>query len=137
MELHYVDTNVFLRFLTVDIPEKARAAERLFTKAVNGEIKLITSEVTIAELVWTLEKYYKLSRYHIREIIEGILSTSNLEITNSDMIQAAIEIYESQNVDYIDGYTIAFMRQTGVKKIFSFDRKHFQRFRDISCLSLS
>ena len=39
----FVDTNVFLRFLTNDDPAKAKRAETLFRDALRGKIKLARS----------------------------------------------------------------------------------------------
>ena len=47
----FVDTNVFLRFLTNDDPAKARRAERLFHDATSGRVLLTTSVLVIAEIV--------------------------------------------------------------------------------------
>lgn len=51
----FVDTNVFLRFLTNDDPIKAKRVEALFRQAIKGQIQLITSLLVMAEIVWTLE----------------------------------------------------------------------------------
>jgi predicted nucleic acid-binding protein len=53
----FVDTNVFLRFLTNDDPAKAKRAESLFRDALRGKIKLATSLLVIAEIIWTLESF--------------------------------------------------------------------------------
>lgn len=53
----FVDTNVFLRFLTRDDPVKAEKARRLFTAAMAGELVAETSLLVVAEIVWTLESY--------------------------------------------------------------------------------
>ncbi|MEP6890627.1 MAG: PIN domain-containing protein [Nitrospirota bacterium] len=53
----FVDTNVFLRFLTNDDPAKAKRAETLFRDALRGKIRLATSLLGIAEIIWTLEAF--------------------------------------------------------------------------------
>ena len=50
----FVDTNIFLCFLTNDDPRKADACEQLFKKAVSGKESLFTTELVIAEIVWVL-----------------------------------------------------------------------------------
>ncbi len=39
----FVDTNVFLRYLTDDVPEQASHVEDLLRKAEKGELTLVTS----------------------------------------------------------------------------------------------
>lgn len=47
----FVDTNVFLRFLTNDVPEQAAAVEALFRRAAAGEVRLVTNTMVVAEIV--------------------------------------------------------------------------------------
>ena len=54
----FVDTNVFLRFFVRDVESFYQKAKELFEKAENGEEKLETSDLVIAEIVWVLESYY-------------------------------------------------------------------------------
>ncbi len=50
----FIDTNIFIRFLTKDDPVKAAACYRLFEQAQRQEIELVTSEAVIAEVVFVL-----------------------------------------------------------------------------------
>ena len=61
METYFIDANIFLRFLTRDNIEKQKKAENIFKKAISGEIILITTDLVIAEVVWTLESFYNVS----------------------------------------------------------------------------
>ena len=135
MQTIYVDTNVFLRFLLWDIPDQSAEAEELFQGAVNKKNRLHTSELVIAEIVWTLESFYKKTKQEIAELIRGILSTPNLSVANSNHIIQALDEYVSKNVDFIDAYSAAFMRNNKIFQIKTFDEKHFKRFTDIKIMS--
>ena len=135
MQTIYVDTNVFLRFLLWDIPDQSAEAEELFQGAVNKKNRLHTSELVIAEIVWTLESFYKKTKKEIAELIRGILSTPNLSVANSNHIIQALDEYVSKNVDFIDAYSAAFMRNNKIFQIKTFDEKHFKRFTDIKIMS--
>ena len=63
----FIDTNLFLRYLTNDVPEQADAVEEVLCKAADGEVALVTNSLVIAEIVWTLESFYRLERDDIRE----------------------------------------------------------------------
>ncbi len=52
--MHFVDTNIFLHYLTRDDPVKAEVCFRLLEQARKGEIALTTSESVIAEVVFVL-----------------------------------------------------------------------------------
>lgn len=127
----YIDANVFLRFVLWDPPELAEEAEKFFINSIEGRQKLLTSDLVIAEIVWTLESFYDKSKSQISEFVQGILSTPNLTVENADLVAAAVKIYEEKNVDFIDAYSYAYMKKHKISVIKNFDRKHFRRFSDI------
>lgn len=77
----FVDTNVFLRFFVRDMESHYHKAEELFEKAERGEIKLETSDLVIAEIVWVLESYYNFSKSEIKEVIDTILESKNIKVS--------------------------------------------------------
>ncbi|MEJ5378530.1 MAG: PIN domain-containing protein [bacterium] len=127
----FMDTNLFLRFLTNDIPAKADAVEELLRRAGSGQVLLVTNGLVIAEIVWTLEGYYGLTRESVREKILAILNTPGLEIQDAQEILQATIWHHEKNVDFIDAYNVAWMTSRGILKIATFDKKHFDRFPDI------
>lgn len=124
----FVDTNIFLRFLTNDDPVKAKHAEALFRDAVLGKKTLTTSLLVIAEIVWTLESFYKLDKLDIAGKIEKILNTPHLECPEASHLLAALDSYVSYNVDFIDAYHANYLKEVGPTKVYTYDRKHFTRF---------
>jgi len=123
----FVDTNVFLRFLTNDDPAKADRARALFQKAIDGEVELLTSLMVIAEIVWTLESFYGLEKSDIAKKVEAILSTPNLECPESEIIFQALDFYAEKNVDFIDAYHAFLLAEKEIPRILAYDRKHFGR----------
>ncbi len=121
MKTVFVDTNIFLRYLTADDPVKYEKCRELFKRAVNGKVSLLTSEMVIAELVWTLQSFYKVPKEEVIEKISIVVSTPNLTIPNSNIIAEALVIYGRKNIDYIDAYNSAFMKQHNTSDIYSYD----------------
>ena len=117
----FVDTNVFLRYLTGDDRLRYGRCRELFEKAVRGEVSLFTSEMVIAELVWTLQSFYKVPKAEVIEKVLIILNTPNLHIPDKDLIAEALLVYGRKKIDYIDAYNAAFMRQHRSSEIFSYD----------------
>ncbi len=66
--MQFVDTNVFIRYLTKDDPDKAQACFELFRQAQANEVVLTTTEAVITEVVYVLssKKTYGLARTDIR-----------------------------------------------------------------------
>lgn len=128
----FADTNIFLRFLTNDIPVQADAVDALFRSAARGEIGLITNSLVIAEIVWTLDSYYRLTREDIQAKVLAILNTPGLEVADYDLILQAITWYKDKNIDFLDGYNGAWLLSEGIKTAYTFDQKHFSRMEGIS-----
>ena len=131
----FVDTNLFLRYLTNDVPEQADAVERLLRRAMAGEVRLLTNELVIAEIVWTLESFYKRSRRDIMEKVLAILNTPGLEVANGEIVLQAIAWYAEKNVDFIDAYNGAWVLARGLNAVYTFDRKHFFRLEGLTLLT--
>lgn len=132
MKKVFIDTNIFLRYLTNDDPAKADRVEQLLRKAGSGKVALVTTELVIAEIVWVLESYYEVDRIQIAEQVRAILATEGLEIINGDLVRRALEYYLTDNVDFVDGYIAALMQKKRITEIFSYDKKHLSRLNAIS-----
>ncbi|GJQ58028.1 MAG: PIN domain-containing protein [Candidatus Scalindua sp. AMX11] len=121
MNKKFIDTNIFLRYLTKDDPLKYDKCKRLFKKTIEGKLDLVTSGMVIAELVWTLRSYYKVSKADVIEKISIIVSTQYLFIPEKDIIVDALVLYGRKNIDYIDAYNAVFMKYHGLSEVYSYD----------------
>ena len=122
MKKIFIDTNIFLRFLTKDDDSKYEKCKMIFKKAVEGEIITATSTMVIAELIWTLVSYYKVSKADVIEKISIIVGTESLYLPEKDLIMDALVLYGRKNIDYIDAYNAVFMRRQGLAEIYSYDK---------------
>ena len=118
----FVDTNLFIRYLTEDDPVQTDAVERLFIKVKEGKETVQTSVLVIVEIVWVLESIFKKSRDEIKEMIQKIINTQNLVVENRDILLQGLEIYSQKNIDFVDAYHAVFLKSTGEKIIYSFDQ---------------
>jgi predicted nucleic-acid-binding protein len=128
----FVDTNLFLRYLTNDVPAQANAVEELLARAVAGEIVLVTNSLVIAEIVWVLDSFYQQSRADIRDKVLAILNTPGLKVVDGDLVLQAIVWFAKEGVDFIDAYNAAWLLAQGMDVAYTFDRKHFARLEGIS-----
>jgi predicted nucleic-acid-binding protein len=126
-----VDTNVFLRFFAEDDPDQAERAAALFRQAAEGSVRLLTYPLVIAEIVWTLESWYRQPRRRIREVVEAILVTRNLKVQEADVVRQAIAWYDERRVDFVDAYVAAAALAAGHPEVVSFDRSDFRRLAGI------
>ena len=130
----FVDTNLFLRYLTDDVPAQADAVEALLRQAAAGEIALVVNSLVIAEIVWTLESFYQLPRDEVQAKVLAILNTPGLEVAESTLVLRATLWYAEKNVDYADAYNAAWLLGQDIKTAYTFDRKHFARLEGINTL---
>jgi predicted nucleic acid-binding protein len=130
MDTTFVDTNIFLRYLTKDSPSKYEKCKEMFKKAMKGEIAITTSGMVIAELVWTLLSYYKVPKAEVIEKVTVIVGTKNLSIPDKHIVADALVLYGRKNIDFIDAYNAIFMRYHGLREIYSYD-EDFELMEDI------
>lgn len=131
MKRCFVDTNLFVRYLTADDTNKADRMESLLNKAASGSIKLITADLVLVELIWVLESAYDLQPEDITPMIKAILATPGLEVINGDIVDKALENYEFKKIDFVDSYIAALMAKLNITDIYSFDRKHLSKLAGI------
>jgi len=119
----FVDTNIFLRYLTRDDPQKAEACFRLLEKAKKSEVTLTTSESVIAEIVFVLSspRVYRLSRTEVRARLYPILALEGLKIQDRRKYYRALDLYADHAIDFEDALTVAEMERSGIEDLYSYD----------------
>jgi uncharacterized protein len=111
----FVDTNVILRFLLGDSDSVA------VQKILNGKNILIIPDIVIAEVIWTLNRFYKWSKEKIIEFLVVLLKSSKVEF-NEPIIFSSFNTFLKNNIKYTDAYISELMREAKVGEIYSFDR---------------
>ncbi len=123
----FIDTSAVLRLLVKDDPAKARAVERLIKESKEKGIVLYVLPVTILEIVWVTEKVYRLSRKAIRELIEAILNTPELNCPLEQVFRQALIIYETQNIKFADAVMGYWGLNEGLSTVYTYDEKDFKK----------
>ncbi len=117
----YVDTNVFIRYLTNDAPEQAEQSKTLFKQAEEGYYELFICDLVAAEIIYVLESVYKLSKKETVEKLLAIIKLGNVVMENQSIVLEALELYEEKNLDFTDAYLVCHARKSRHRKVFSFD----------------
>ena len=130
--MRFVDTNIFIRYLTKDDPVKAENCYRLFKEAEKNQIDLTTSESVIAEVVFILssKRLYHLSREEVQARLYPLISLQGLKIPHRRMYLRALDLYANNTIDFEDALSIAIMERQGIDGIISYDRD-FDRVKDV------
>jgi len=117
-----LDTNILVRFLTQDEPGQAQAATNLISGLTEDNPGFVCREVLI-ELVWVLERSYKLSRTDILGALEGLLSASELVIEEADSVGSLLHLYEGKGFGFSDLMIRQASRRSGSHHLATFDKK--------------
>ncbi|MBI2936405.1 MAG: PIN domain-containing protein, partial [Chloroflexi bacterium] len=91
----FLDTNILLRYLTRDDEEKARDCLALLLRVELGEEVVVTSDLVIAETVFTLQspRQYGLPRERIRQLIEPLIALRGLRLPRKALYARVFDLY--------------------------------------------
>ncbi len=129
----FVDTNVFLSYLTKDDPQKAKRCLELFQQADSKQVELTTSEFVLSEVVYVLssKRLYNLAHDKIRDLLLPIITIPGLKTSHQETLILALELFAQNNFDFEDCLTVAHLRSRGLSGIYSYDAD-FDKFADIN-----
>ena len=85
-------------------------------------MKLVVPGVVIPELIYSLEKFYVCSRNITAETILSLVTAPYIEVENEDIYRSALNLYKTENFDFVDCYLICKARGEEIE-IFTFDKK--------------
>lgn len=115
-----VDANVILRYLLEDDEKFFEKAESIFDEALNLKVEILLKEVVIAEVVYVLEKFYKVDRKEISQTLRNLITLRGIKTENKNFILKALEIYSYKNLDFVDCILCAMSEQYDIE---TFDKK--------------
>jgi predicted nucleic-acid-binding protein len=114
----FVDTNVLVRHLTGDPPNMAARA----TAYLGTERELLLTDLVVAETVYVLESFYETPRDQVAQAVRSLVAFDSILCVDRALLLRAIEVYETDRIDFAEAYLVACAESTGVSKVASFDR---------------
>jgi predicted nucleic acid-binding protein len=120
----FVDTNLFIRLLAREDPAKTQRCLNLLERAQRGEVRLVTSESVVAEVVYVLASpvLYRLSRPDIARLLRPVLEIKGLRIEHKRSVLRALDLYEQSNLDFEDCLSVEHVRRMRLDGIYTYDR---------------
>ena len=119
------DTNLLVRVLVQDDPEQARTAMDLQRGA-----ELVTVPLPVlCELVWVLNRVYRLAAPDCVVAIEALLATRAV-VTDRPAVRAGLRLLAAGG-DFADAVIAFSGRRLGGERFVSFDRRAVQRLADL------
>ncbi|NLW23111.1 MAG: type II toxin-antitoxin system VapC family toxin [Tissierellia bacterium] len=112
-----VDANIILRYLLNDHEELSDTATTIIE---NNEV-LIPNEI-IAEVVYVLEKVYKVKNDDICNTLLELLKYENIVVSDKELIEEALLLYSRKRLDFVDTLLYAYGKVKGYT-VYTFDKK--------------
>ncbi len=119
----FIDTDVIIRFLTGDDPEKQAAASSLFDRVEQGNLSVAAPDTVIADAVYVLSspRLYHIERNEVRELLSALVRLPHFQVQNRPAVLRALELFGSTRLDFGDTLIIASMEQQKSQILYSYD----------------
>lgn len=122
MPARFLDTNVLLRYFTTDDAQKAERALALLLRVEREDERLATSLPVIFETVYTLQRFYRVPRGRIVELLRNVIDLRGLHLPNKGLIREALALYASRPaLSFADAYNAVYMQSHGIQEVYSWD----------------
>ena len=92
------------------------------TAYLNADGALLLTDLVAAETVYVLESFYEAPRDQVAEALRSLVAFDSILCVDPALLLRAIEVYETDRIDFADAYLVACAESTGIGKIASFDR---------------
>jgi predicted nucleic-acid-binding protein len=115
--MEITDANIILRYLLKD-------DEDFFLKArfIIENNKLFFPVEVCAEVVYVLEKVYKVPRKIIQESLNIFINYPNITCNDNSLLTESLMVFETENIDFVDAVLVAYNHILKAK-IHSFDKR--------------
>ncbi|MBI2405051.1 PIN domain-containing protein [Candidatus Gottesmanbacteria bacterium] len=97
-----IDTNVCLRFLVGDDPQKLTTCRKLFEIIDQGKIRPYISSIVLLEIYWVLTSFYRNTKHQVQEALEKIMSIRGLVIVEKTDFRTAFALHQKTGMKLVD-----------------------------------
>jgi len=117
-----LDTNVLVRLLTRDDEAQAVKARDLLDAHAGEDGALFVSDIVLAELVWTLDRAYGLTRGAIAGALKALADNATLGFESREVLRHAQDLFAASKAGFTDCLIVAKAFACGCEAVLSFDR---------------
>ncbi len=114
-----VDTNVIVRLLVPDEPQREEAA-RFFAQRSAADPAFV-SLVVVVELVWVLNRHYGYQYDQLHKVIQWLLDSDDFVVEHRDRVEWALTNYTRSKIDLADLLIARTGDETGASRTATFD----------------
>ena len=116
-----LDTNILVRYFVKDDPEQTRSAVSLIHNLTPVESGWVSLAV-ILELVWALNRLYRIDRIQMIRILDTLLASREIIVDQHDTVLEALRVHRSGRAGFADCLIAASAQAAGCSRTVTFDR---------------
>jgi predicted nucleic-acid-binding protein len=118
-----LDTNILVRYLTLDHPVQSSKAVALIERNLTLSDPGFISVVTMIETVWVLRKPYGFSREEVAGHVEFLLRADTLVVEHERAVHDAMSALRENRGDFADSLIASSGARMGCSHTLTFDGK--------------
>ena len=123
MAYPFLDTDIIIRFLTGDAPQKQAAAAALFQRIEQGSLTVAAPVTVIADAVFVLHspRLYNKPRPEVQALLTPLVRLPHFRVQQRRMVLRALELYGGSASGFGDAVLLAAMQQAHSTTLYSYD----------------
>ncbi len=138
--VYFIDTNVFIRVLELENEKMFEDCSGVLRLIRDGEIKALTSNLVLSEVVWVLGSFYNEGKEKVIKGLNSIINIANLKIIDKFNSNESLDLYSNHSVKYIDSLIctipeIKSKKMTVISYDKDFDKLGVKRIEPLALLS--
>jgi len=92
------------------------------TAYLETESEMLLTDLVAAETMYVLESFYGTPREQVAEAMRSLLAFDSIVCVDPALLLRAVEVYETERIDFAEAYLVGCAESSGVAEIASFDR---------------
>ena len=118
-----VDTNVLVRYLVQDDPAQSQRAIQFFEQEVSSTMPAFVPLIVLIETCWVLQRAYRVSKTELLDLIEQLMTTSEIVIENRAVVERATRRAAKTQCGIADAIIAASAEHADCDRTVTFDRR--------------
>ncbi len=115
--VYALDTNCLARWIIRDNTKQADIVDEIL-----AQHKVHVADMTITELVWVLQGFYRLDLESIADIVDKIISHPSINCNRALFRHVVEELPKSPKVSFIDLCLSYYVKLSDAEKLITFDK---------------
>lgn len=124
MTQSFIDSNILVYYFTDNHPNYSPRSAALINRLDRREETALCTSTVIMETAFVLERTMRVPRHLVARALADFVSIPTIDFDFRDTILEAISLWaENGPLSLPDAYHLAFTKEQGLTRIYTFDRK--------------